>query len=92
MFRIAEGLRMLKEVERLLRMLLENRDVYFDKMGYLNSEGMKIVSRIARMIAEELPEYRGRIEELRAKRDLETVVKLLGDLHDKLPYLNQDHD
>ena len=35
-------------------MLLENRDVYFDKMGYLNSEGMKVVSMIARVIVEEL--------------------------------------
>lgn len=74
----------LEEAMRLLEMLLEDRERYFDRMGYLNSDGMKVVLRATRIIVEELPEYHRRMGDIRASRDIETIAKLVGELEGKI--------
>ncbi len=72
----------LEEAVRLLETLVRNRGEYFDKSGYLNSEGMKVVMKIARIIAEKLPEHTGMVREARSRRSYESILKLLQKLHE----------
>lgn len=60
----------------MLRMLMERQREYFDKRGALNSEGMKLMSRLAREALKERPWLRGVIKEVMRKRSYESVVKL----------------
>jgi lipoate synthase len=70
----------LEEAIRLLEILIRNREEYFDKSGYLNSEGMKVVMKIIRIIAEELPEHRSMVREVRSRRSYESILELLQNL------------
>ncbi len=72
--------RRVEEAIRLLETLIENREVYFDKTGYLNSEGMKILIHIARIVAEELPEHMKMVRKARSRRNYESILKLLRNL------------
>jgi lipoate synthase len=72
--------RRLEEAVRLLETLVRNREEYFDKSGYLNSEGMKVVMKIIRIIAEELPEHTSMVREVRSRRSYESILKLLQNL------------
>lgn len=74
--------RRLEEAVRLLETLVRNREEYFDKSGYLNSEGMKVVLKIARIIAEELPEHASMVREARSRRSYESILKLLQKLYE----------
>jgi hypothetical protein len=70
----------LDEAIRLLEILIRNRETYFDKSGYLNSEGMKVVMKIIRIIAEELPEHMSMVREVRSRRSYESILELLQNL------------
>jgi hypothetical protein len=72
--------RRLEEAVRLLETLVRNREEYFDKSGYLNSEGMKVVMKIIRIIAEELPEHMSMVREVRSRRSYESILELLQNL------------
>lgn len=62
--------------QRLLEILLDRQDEYFDKRGFLNSEGMKLMSIAAREIVKERPWLKRAIREVMRRRSHESVLKL----------------
>ncbi|MEM0001898.1 MAG: hypothetical protein QXS24_02865 [Desulfurococcaceae archaeon] len=56
--------------------VVENYDYYFSK-GYLNSEGMKILKIISRIIAEHCPEYMVYVKKARSMKTYESFMKLI---------------
>lgn len=57
--------------------LLADSEIYFSD-GYLNSEGMKILGLISRVIGEHCPEYIRYAKRARRTRKFEDVLKLLA--------------
>jgi len=75
--------RRVDEAVRLLKTLVYDREVYFDRTGHLNSEGMKVISRVARIIAEGLPEHLKVVKEARSRRSYESILNLLERLSEQ---------
>jgi hypothetical protein len=75
--------RRIDEAVRLLKTLIYDREVYFDRTGHLNSEGMKIIARVARIVAEELPEHLKIVKEARSRKSYESVLNLLERLSEQ---------
>lgn len=57
--------------------LVENHELYFSN-GYLNSEGMKVLGLIGRILGEYCPEYMLYVKRARKTRRLEDVLKVAG--------------
>jgi len=77
------GLR--EEAIRLLRQLLERYDEFFDSRGYLNSEGVKVLERVARIVIQEEKWLRGYVARARRRRSYEDVARLLEALTSSPP-------
>lgn len=56
--------------------LVNNQELYFTS-GYLNSEGMKILILIGRIIGEYCPEYLQYYKRARKTKRLEDVLKII---------------
>lgn len=69
--------RFIKEVDSLIKKLLTNTNTYFDKDLFLNSEGMKLFSRLARILIYIYPEIKYFISKVRENPSYETLVKLV---------------
>uniref|UniRef100_A0A7J3QED7 Uncharacterized protein n=1 Tax=Ignisphaera aggregans TaxID=334771 RepID=A0A7J3QED7_9CREN len=65
-----------REVKFLMRKLLENIPLYFDKNLTLNSDGRRLLSQLLRYLLYEHHEYRYIIKEVRKNPTIENVVKL----------------
>jgi len=74
----------LDEALKIIEELLTNREAYFDKRGYLNSEGLKLAVRATRIIVEHLPAYSWMLGDVKSKRDYETIAKILRELENIL--------
>ncbi len=68
---------MSEEAIRLLRLLLERYEEFFDSQGYLNSEGMKVLERAARILVQEERWVKNYVVKARRRRSHEDVLKLL---------------
>lgn len=64
------------EAVYLSRKAIENHEDYFSN-GYLNSEGMKALKIISRIIAEHCPEYMVYVKKARYTRTYENFLKLV---------------
>lgn len=69
---------LVKELNVMLNKLLANREMYFDKNLILNSEGMKLFSRIAKILTQLYPELRYLINKIREEPSYEFIVKLIS--------------
>lgn len=65
-----------RELRNLLTHVLRNYRYYFDKDGYLNSEGRRVLARVAQLLTEVHPEYRGVLREVWRCPTLENFLKL----------------
>jgi len=74
-----------EEAIRLLRQLLERYDEFFDSRGYLNSEGVKVLERVARIVTQEEKWLRGYVARARRRRSYEDVARLLEALTSSHP-------
>jgi len=70
-----------RDIKHLIAKLLYERRLYFDKNCYLNSEGMKILIEISRLINRCLPHYRNRIRYIIRNPSIDNIAKLAEDLY-----------
>jgi len=70
-----------KDIKYLITKLLYKRRLYFDKNYYLNSEGMKILIEITRLINRCFPYYRNRIKYIIRNPSIENIAKFAEDLY-----------
>lgn len=56
--------------------VLENHEYYFSN-GYLNSEGMKALKIISRLIMDHCPEYMVYVKKTRVMKSYESFLKLV---------------
>lgn len=64
------------EALHLTRRIIENREYYFSN-GYLNSEGMKALKIISRLIMDHCPEYMVYVKKTRKMKSYESFLKLM---------------
>ena len=62
-------------LKSLVKLLLRNYHEYFSG-DVLNSEGRKVISKIARLIAKDFPEYYYIIRRIRREPTIENVIRL----------------
>ena len=70
----------LGEACRILRRLLDDYTAYFDRYGYINSEGRKMLERAVHIVLEEQPALRRLIYRVRREATVEAVRKLYSRL------------
>ena len=63
-------------INNMLRELLENRHMYFDKNLTLNSEGRKILNKVIAALLQNNFEHRKLLEKVRREPTIENIVKL----------------
>ncbi|WP_048061403.1 hypothetical protein [Hyperthermus butylicus] len=71
-----------REACDLLRILLEEYHNYFDKMGWLNSDGRGVFEKIVRMLLNSNPSLRRLIYKVRRKPTLESILRLAEEFYD----------
>ncbi len=69
-----------RDIKYLITKLLHKRRFYFDKNYYLNSEGMKILIEITRLINRCFPHYRNRVRDIMRNPSIEKIVKFAEDI------------
>ena len=69
----------LGRVRRYIEELLNPNSPYYSR-GVLNSEGMTVLSVVARELLKEMPWLKGRLEKARSRRDFETVSRVLRSI------------
>jgi len=77
---MCESNRARRDLESYLLKLILNRDTYFDRHGYANSEGMKIISIIARIAAEDCREVFTAVKKVRSRPTYEEVLDLAEEI------------
>lgn len=65
-----------REVKTLMRILLENIPMYFDKNLVLNSDGRRLLSQLLRYLLYEHHEYMYIVNEVRRNPTIENIIKL----------------
>lgn len=74
--RVDNGMRTCVEKQRpLMNKLLSYSELYFAN-GYLNSEGLRLITLIARIIAKYCPEYLNYVKRARKTKSYEDFLKL----------------
>jgi hypothetical protein len=64
------------EACRILLRMIEDYEMYFDRYGYANSEGRKMLERALHIILEEEPSLRRLAYRVRRDASLEAIRKL----------------
>ena len=73
------------EAEHLVRQLIRNYRLYFSKDLRLNSEGMKLLNIIARVVMENCKEAISILRKVRKDPTLENVIKLVSYVLEEKP-------
>lgn len=73
---------LIKELNIVLGKLLTNIEIYFDKNLTLNSEGMKLFSKAAKILVQLHPELRYLINKVREEPSYESIVKLISRIEE----------
>jgi hypothetical protein len=66
----------IREVCNLIAKLLRDYGNYFDRYGYMNSEGRKVFERAVHLLLEEDPSFRRIVYRVRRDGSFEAVKKL----------------
>lgn len=69
---------------KLLQLLIQNYENYFDRCGYLNSEGRKVLKRVVRALLEEDERLKKYVFRVRRRGSYEDILKLIEVLRENL--------
>lgn len=72
----------IKEMNALISKLLTNVDTYFDSNLVLNSEGMKVLSKLVKILIQFYPEFKPLVTKVRNNPSYESLLNLISKIRE----------